>query len=119
MTPLENITARLAELTKLADGVLPGPWSDWKNYAGDDFANCRIAAPSHKRVLFIDGDTHPEERAIALGDFIAASRTALPALVESLRIAAEALAEVERTYCVERCGEAIAAISAKLGEVAR
>lgn len=117
MTPLENITVRLAELTKLAERATPGPW-----YVAHDSAE-ECGPHARSGLALVDNGTSawtcarlcewPTARAIA------AFGTHGKALIESLRIAVEAMAEVERTYCVERCGEAIAAISAKLGEVSR
>jgi hypothetical protein len=88
MTP---ILAKLDELKALANAATPGPWkADFGNWQiesenQDTYRDgvCTFTFDDRDRC---DGSTNPVDPA-SDADFIAASRTAMPQLVEALRVA--------------------------------
>lgn len=83
----------LEELKKLAEAATPGPWG-FRQYPGDDaeIYPTYEAPPSFGEwaALFIAKDTYEDEipdRAVANASFIAAARSALPALIERVEAA--------------------------------
>lgn len=77
------VLQQIDDALALAEKTTPGPW---KNYRNDDFEGCRIATPEHRNLWHSCGD---EALAIPAGEFIAASRTLLPASLRCLKAAIE------------------------------
>jgi hypothetical protein len=92
----------LDSLQKLADDATPGPWVDRINYDGPcqyDMAQTYAIGPFHRE----SPSTDQFKRAHADADFIAASREAVPKLIQALRVAMDELKQISEDCSMGCC----------------
>jgi hypothetical protein len=93
---MTNIKTHLEELLKLSDAATPGPWKldegNWNvESRHDSVFRAEICGIGWNNRKLVNEEKANPVHPYSDGEFIAASRSAVPALVKALQIALEAL----------------------------
>lgn len=104
----------LAELERLADAATPGPWEANSDHHNNVYVDAMNQGELGLKVQLLDLNMQGNEEDAA---FIAASRTAIPALLADLREARASLGEARQLLGRARVGASIAQMPGLLADI--
>ncbi len=120
MTPIEPkpsaLESELKRLAELEGKATKGPWekNQYSNFTGYSLFAKEFGCVTERWAASFEDPSGPQHA--ANGEFIAAIRNAAPSLIEGLRVAVEALSdiewhELERRDAINKATEALSRIS--------